>query len=81
MTEEQIAKSMAYKNLFASEHGKKVLEDLNRICLYKGDIFDASPRKTDFNLGKNAVIRYIHNEIERNITEKTDNKAEHKEII
>jgi len=82
MTETQIALSMAYKNLFSSEHGKKVLEDLDRECLLKGNIFDAgSSRITDFNLGKNAVIRHIHKEIERKITEKKDNKAQHKEII
>ena len=65
-----------------TEHGLKVLKDLDRVCLLKGDIFEVkSSRITDFNLGKNAVIRYIHKEIERELTEKKDNKAEHKEII
>ena len=81
MTNEQIAKSMAYKNLFSSEHGKTVLEDLDRVCLLKQDTFNAeSERITCFNLGKNAVIRYIHKEIERKITEEKT-KAQHKEII
>jgi len=82
MTETQIALSMAYKNTFNSEHGLKVLKDLDDICKLNGNIFDAdSSRITDFNLGKNAVIRHIRKEIEREITEKKDNKVKHKEII
>ena len=81
MTNEQIAKSMAYKNLFSSEHGKKVLEDLDRACMLNSDTFNPdSERVTCFNLGKNAVIRYIHKEINRKITEEKT-KAQHKEII
>ena len=84
MTKEQIALSMAYKNTFDSEHGKKVLEDLDRQCFGRnsGNPFEpTSERQTCFNLGKNAVVRYIRQEIERNLTETEDNKAIHKETI
>jgi hypothetical protein len=82
MTNDQIARSMAYKNTFNSEHGTKVLEDLDKKCLLKGSglFVSDNERQTCFNLGMNAVIRYIHQEIERNLTETEDNKAIHKEI-
>lgn len=82
MTQEQIARSMAYKNTFQSEHGVKVLEDLDRKCLLKGSglFVSDNERQTCFNLGMNYVIRYIRQEIERNLTEAEDKKAIHKEI-
>ena len=81
MTNDQIQKSMDYKQLAAVEFGKRILKDLDRVCSYHADLFDASSQRiTDFNLGKNAVVRYIHKEIEREIKE-TKEKAEHKEII
>ena len=82
MTDEQIAKSMAFKNTFNSEHGKKVLEYLDKRCKYRSDLFVAnSQRVTDFNLGMNDVIRNIHQQIDRNLTEPDGGKAKHKEII
>jgi len=82
MTNEQIARSMAFKNCFGTEHGQKVLEVLDGKCFYKSDPYHAdSERQTSYNLGKHAVILYIHQEIDRNLTEPDDNKAKHKEII
>lgn len=84
MTDEQIARSMAFKNTFNSEHGKKVLDDLERKGFGKnsGNPFDpASDRVTAFNLGMNAIVRYIRQEIERPLTETEDNKATHKEVL
>ena len=83
MTEEQIARSMAFKNVANSEHGKKMLEDLNRKCMYKrtGIYVSDNSRQTDFNLGMHEVIIYIHQEIDRNITEPDGGKATHKEIL
>ncbi len=83
MTDEQIAKSMAFKNTFAGEHGKKVLEELDRKCMLIGSGLYVSDneRQTCFNLGMNNVIRYIHQEIDRNLTEPDGGKAKHKEII
>ena len=50
----------AYKDMFATEKGKRVLKDLSLFCLEEFDIFDiASARKTDFNLGANSVIIFI----------------------
>jgi len=84
MTDEQIAKSMAYKRLFAGEDGNKVLKDLERYGFYeKPDLcFDPlSDRVTCFNLGKAAIVRYIHQEIDRDLTKTKDNKAVHREPI
>ena len=82
MTDEQTARSIAYKNVFSSEHGIKVLDDLDRKCMLKGNGLYVSDneRQTCFNLGMNAVIRYIHQEIERNLTEPDSGKAIHKEL-
>ena len=83
MTEQQIALSMAYKNTFDSEHGQKVLKDLDRFGFFsKPDKACSltSPNATYFNLGKLSIVRYIHDEIECNLTETQDNKAIHKEI-
>lgn len=52
----------AYKVWFTSEHGKVVLANLEKHCLGNDmlRIFDInSARMTDFNLGKNDVIRHI----------------------
>ena len=82
MTKDQIAKSMAFKNTFASEHGTKVLEDLDRKCKYKrpGVYQSESERQTCFNLGMHEVILYIHQEIDRDVTKPEEIKAIHKEI-
>lgn len=58
----------AYKAWFKSEHGKVVLENLSKHCFESNilHIFDVnSARKTDFNLGKNDVIRHIRCMLER----------------
>ena len=81
MTEEQIARSMAFKNCFSSEHGQKILSILDDKCFYKSDPYHAdSERQTSYNLGKHAVILYIHQEIDRNLTEPDTGKAIHREI-
>ena len=67
----------AYKAWFNSEHGKIVLENLAKFCLEPAilHIFDVnSARKTDFNLGKNDVIRHIRCMLERK-TEPTQTKV------
>ena len=82
MTNEQIARSIDHKHTFSSEHGKRALEDLERKCMWKrsGIYQSDSERQTCFNLGMHEVIVYIHQEIERNLTEPEGNKATHKEI-
>jgi len=83
MTNDQIAKSMAYKNTFSSEHGKKVMDDLDSFGFFRKPdkccVID-SVNETYFNLGKLSIVRYIHDEINKNLTEEKDNKAVHKEI-
>ncbi len=52
----------AYKDMFATEKGKRVFDNLSKYCLGlpESHIFDVnSGRQTDFNLGKNDVIRHI----------------------
>ena len=81
MTNEAL--SMAYKNLFGSEHGKTVLDDLDRYGFYNmpDRCFDAeNERITSFNLGKLSMIRYIHGQIDKDLTEKQEKKAVHKEL-
>ena len=73
--DEQEKMIAAYKTCFISEHGKIVLENLSRHCLERNmlNIFDInSARRTDFNLGKNDVVRHIRCMLER----KTEPKQE-----
>ena len=66
----------AYKDIFSTPKGKRVLDDLSEFCLEKNylpDIFDVdNARKTDFNLGANKVIRYIRYMIKRKTEKKQD---------
>jgi len=67
---------MDYQALFTSEIGARVLADLDVQLRYRRDIFDAnSARVTDFNLGLNAAIRYVHSWLDKKViseeTEKT----------
>lgn len=77
MPDEQIDEQQltiaAYKDMFSTEKGKRVLNDLSKFCLENFDIFDVnSARKTDFNLGANSVIRHIRWMLKR----KTEQKQE-----
>jgi hypothetical protein len=77
------ALSMAYKNTFNSEHGQRVLKDLDDYGFFRKPdrCFDPdSQRTTCFNLGKLSIVRYIHDEINKDLKEPKDNKAIHKEI-
>ncbi len=56
-----------YSKVFGTE--KKVLEDLDEYCGYNSDPFDPDERRTSYKLGMQAVIRYIHNRIDGQITE------------
>ncbi len=52
----------AFKDMFATEKGKRVLDNLAKHCLGYDElvIFNVnSARLTDFNLGKNDVYRHI----------------------
>lgn len=63
----------AFKDMFLTEKGKRVLDNLSKYCLENFDIFDKdSARKTDFNLGANSVIRHIRWMLSR----KTESKQE-----
>jgi hypothetical protein len=64
--EKTIELQMDYFNSFETESGKRVIADLAKFCLESRDIFVVdSARKTDYNLGANAVIRYIRNKLIR----------------
>ncbi len=70
-------KSMDYKNVFSSEAGKRVLDDLDREGKFRSDLFiPENARLTDLNLGLNQLIRYIHYWIDK----KTD-KPEQSKVI
>lgn len=60
--------SIRYKDVFGSENGKKVLGDLDVKGLYHREIYvEESSRQTDYNLGANWLIRYIHSMIDKNL--------------
>jgi hypothetical protein len=47
-----------YKSVFESEEGKKVLKDLERVCLYRSTTFDKDSLVMAFQEGLRAV--YLH---------------------
>ena len=74
----------AYKAWFNSEHGKVVLENLAKHCFEDNmlHIFDVtSARKTDFNLGKNDVIRHIRCMLERKTEPKPEKVISERKIL
>lgn len=76
MANETNQKIIDYQSVFTSEAGARILADLDVQCLYRRDMFDVnSERLTSFNLGKNAVIRYIHSWMEKKIVEEPEQKT------
>lgn len=66
MTDELKQRIIDFKVTFTSEQGERVLKNLDSVGLYHRDIYQAdSDRQTCFNLGMNAVVRYIHSMIEK----------------
>lgn len=53
-----------YNAVFNTESGKKVLEDLERICEFKYSSFDAEPMKMANKEGKKHIYRYIQQQLE-----------------
>ncbi len=48
-----------YKKTFESEEGKKVLKDLEKVCLYNSTAFDKDPYVTAFQEGLRTVFLHI----------------------
>ena len=48
-----------YKKTFESEEGKKVLKDLEKVCLYNSTTFDKDPYVTAFQEGLRTVFLHI----------------------
>ena len=69
--------TQAYKDLFASPSGKRVLEDLEK--RYSVSTFHIKtsekidPFKTHLDLGKLMVFGYIKNQIDRELLEENEN--------
>jgi uncharacterized protein YfeS len=81
-TDDNKLKRLNYQSCFATDAGKKVLDDLEKECRYKRDLFNKdSARITDFNLGANWVIRYIHSWLDRKPEEKKQETAKHETVI
>ena len=65
----------AYKDVLSVDDAKAqlMLKDLSKFCLENADIYvEGDGRKTDYNLGANAVIRHIRYMLKR----KTEQKQE-----
>ena len=62
--EEIKALRISYRECFNSEHGKKVLKDLERRCFGKDRTFTQDPYLTAFNEGTRGAFLYIQNMME-----------------
>jgi hypothetical protein len=76
VTDELKQRIIDFKVTFTSEQGARVLKNLDSAGLYHRDIYQAdSDRQTCFNLGMNAIVRYIHHMIEMDPNEPKQNKV------
>lgn len=81
-TEDEKLTRLNFQSCFSTDAGKKVLEKLDKECFYRRDLFNKdSSRITDFNLGANWVIRYIHSWLEKKPEEPKQEMAKHETII
>jgi len=58
---EQLRKD--YQNVFNSESGKRVLENLKKICFYYDTTINGTPHIMSFNEGQRAVILHIETKL------------------
>lgn len=49
-----------YKKTFETEEGKRVLKDLEKVCLFKSTTFDKDPYVMAFQEGLRAVFLHIN---------------------
>lgn len=66
---DQVKRVEAFKQVFNSENGKLILEDLSRFCYAKGSTYSGNPHDMVFNEGKRNVYLYVNSII--NIDPKT----------
>lgn len=72
----------AYKDIFATEKGKRVLNSLSRFCRENFDLFVLdNARKTDFNLGAHSVIRHIRYMMKRKTEQKHETVISERKIL
>lgn len=58
-----------YKKVFESEEGKRVLKDLERVCMYRATTFDKDAAIMAFQEGLRAVYLHITTIMEMDIEE------------
>ena len=63
----------AYSKTFSSEEGRKVLEDLAKVCFAKFTTIHELPHMTCFNEGQRAVYLHIQTRIQMNIKKELPN--------
>lgn len=58
-----------YKKTFSTEEGKRVLKDLEKLCLYRSSIFDKEPMVMAFQEGLRTVYLHITTIMDMDIEE------------
>jgi len=58
-----------YKKIFSTEEGKRVLKDLEKVCLYRTSTFDKEPMVMAFQEGLRTVYLHITTIMEMDIEE------------
>lgn len=82
--DEQQLTIAAFKDFFATDKGKRVLDSLAKYCFGYDElvIFDVnSGRLTDFNLGKNDVYRHIMWMMKRKTEKKPEKVISERKIL
>lgn len=82
MPDEQQLTIAAYKDIFTTPKGKRVLDNLSKLCGEDRDLFDKnSARQTDYNLGAISVIAHIRWMLKRKTEEKQETVISERKIL
>lgn len=65
--EEKIKRSGNFQRLFSGKDGEKVLDEIDKFTMYKGNTFNQDPYVSAYNAGQRSMAVFIHNIIDQNI--------------
>ncbi|MGB1538390.1 MAG: hypothetical protein ACPHAN_11820 [Pseudomonadales bacterium] len=62
---------LAYRELFKTDNGVRILEDLKARCHYHVPSFDSDPYRTAYNEGQRTIILFIE-QMMRDLPQQTE---------
>ena len=65
--EEKIKRSGNFQRLFSGKDGKKVLGEIDKFTMYKGNTFNQDPYVSAYNAGQRSMSVFLHNIIDQDL--------------